>query len=143
MKISVIFLVLLLSGGVFGEEPSEKEKINEGIQEINESEETPDLDALAKKMDEEEAKMDPEQAERERKRKQMIDFKCNPDLPNLSVGDVNLTDANFEQFKKDNDVFIIGISDIQCDRCCITENLLNEIHTPLQTHFNTYKVNRV
>ncbi len=41
----------------------------------------------------------------------MRDRNCNPNLPNLSVGDVNLTANNFEEFKKNNEVFILGVSD--------------------------------
>jgi hypothetical protein len=63
---------------------------------------------------------------------------CHPAFPNLSVGDVNLTAANFDKFKQDNEVFILGISDSQCDRCCYTEGLLYSILTGLQTQSHTY-----
>lgn len=63
---------------------------------------------------------------------------CSPDYPNLSVGDVNLTVSNFDKFKKDNEVFILGISDSQCEHCCYTEGMLNGIHTGLQTKAHTY-----
>ena len=63
---------------------------------------------------------------------------CHPAFPNLSVGDLNLTAANFDKFKQDNEVFILGISDSQCDRCCYTEGLLNSILTGLQTQSHTY-----
>ena len=44
--------------------------------------------------------------------KQWKDKNCHPKFPNLSVGDVNITsEAQFEAFKKENEVFIIGISD--------------------------------
>jgi len=37
---------------------------------------------------------------------------CAPSLPNLSVGDGNLTSAEeLEAFKRDNEVFVLGISD--------------------------------
>ena len=63
---------------------------------------------------------------------------CHPGVPNLSVGDVNLTAANFDKFKQDNEVFILGISDSQSDRCCYTEGLLISILTGLQTQSHTY-----
>ena len=63
---------------------------------------------------------------------------CHPAFPNLSVGDVNLTAANFDKFKQDNEVFILGISDSQCERCCYTEGLLVSILTGLQTQSHTY-----
>ena len=59
------------------------------------------------------------------------DKNCNPRLPNLSVGDVNLTAKNFEEFKKQHDVFILGVSDNQCDHCCYTEGMLDSIHSSL------------
>ena len=43
-----------------------------------------------------------------------IPEKCNKDLPNLSVGDVNLTYENYEKFKKSNNLFVLGVSDKNC-----------------------------
>ena len=63
---------------------------------------------------------------------------CHPAFPNLSVGDVNLTAANFDKFKQDNEVSILGISDSQCERCCYTEGLLYSILTGLQTQSHAY-----
>jgi len=57
------------------------------------------------------------------------DKNCNPKLPNLSVGDVNITGDTFEWFKKENEVFVLGISDNQCDHCCFTEGLLDYVHS--------------
>lgn len=68
---------------------------------------------------------------------------CHPDLPNLSVGDLNLTDDNFEKFKSENELFILGLSDVQCKHCCFTERFLDEIYTPLKTQMHSYKVSRV
>jgi hypothetical protein len=56
---------------------------------------------------------------------------CNPDTPNLSVGDMNITANNFDKIKKENEVFILGISDIQCDTCCFTEGILDMIYSEL------------
>lgn len=39
---------------------------------------------------------------------------CNPDLPNLSVGDYNLTTSNFYKYKEKHQLFILGISDKEC-----------------------------
>ena len=75
-----------------------------------------------------------EEKEKKRKRQEMFDMRCHPDMPNLSVGDVNLTEANFEKFKKENELFILAISDSQCLRCCFTEQFLDEIHTPQKTN---------
>ena len=56
---------------------------------------------------------------------------CHPSFPNLSVGDVNLTQSNLDKFKGDNEIFVVGVSDSQCERCCYTEGLLNSIWTGL------------
>ena len=63
---------------------------------------------------------------------------CAPNLPNLSVGDFNLTQATFEKFKQDNEIFVLGISDSQCEQCCFTEGMLNLVHTGFQTQMHTY-----
>ena len=65
---------------------------------------------------------------------------CDPSLPNLIVGDVNLTDKNIDAFKKQNPVFIIGMSDSTCDLCCTTEPLLKELHDLFLSGQHTYKV---
>jgi len=64
-------------------------------------------------------------------------------MPNLSIGDVNLTQATFDQFKRDNEVFLLGISDIQCDHCCYTEGLLDLAWTGFKTQAHMYKGKRV
>ena len=56
---------------------------------------------------------------------------CSDDLETLSVGDVELTSANYIPFKKDNRLFVLGISnrDIKnCPLCCMTERILDEVH---------------
>ena len=63
-------------------------------------------------------------------------------MPNLSVGDLNLTVRNFDKFKAENEVFILGVSDNQCDHCCFTEGMLNSIYSGLQTMVHTYKVRK-
>jgi hypothetical protein len=49
----------------------------------------------------------------------------------LSVGDIKIKEKSFDKFKKENEVFIVGISDNQCDHCCFTEGLLDSIHSAL------------
>jgi hypothetical protein len=44
----------------------------------------------------------------------------------------------FEKFKKDNEVFVLGISDSQCEHCCFTEGMLNSVHSGFQTQMHTY-----
>ena len=46
------------------------------------------------------------------------------DLENLSVGHINLTDANFKAFKKVNNLFVLALSDSKCITCCTTESYL-------------------
>jgi hypothetical protein len=48
-------------------------------------------------------------------------------LPNLSVGDVNLTNKNYMKYKKSQKVFILAVSDSQCSDCCQSEPILNEL----------------
>ena len=50
--------------------------------------------------------------------------KCNAELPNLSVGDFNITNGNYLQFKKQNKLFVLGISDSACSECCTSESIL-------------------
>ena len=45
-------------------------------------------------------------------------LQCDPELPNLSIGDVNLTNKNFMKFKKSSKAFVLAISDSQCPDCC-------------------------
>jgi hypothetical protein len=42
------------------------------------------------------------------------------------VGDINLSDKSYESFKKQNQLFILGMSDSNCERCCQSEPLLKE-----------------
>ncbi len=84
---------------------------------------------------------DPAEIQRQDRQQKARDRNCNPDLPNLSVGDVNLTHANFNTFKKANNIYILGVSDLQCDHCCFLEGMLNNVHTDLQTKIYSFKVN--
>jgi len=44
----------------------------------------------------------------------------------LSVGHTHLTDKNYAKFKKANKkMFVLGVSDSSCNRCCFTEQVLN------------------
>lgn len=55
------------------------------------------------------------------------DERCT--FPNLSAGSVNLTQNNYMQFKKDNRLFVLGISDMNCEDCCVAEDLLHSVHS--------------
>ena len=53
---------------------------------------------------------------------------CEGELDNLSVGHKWLTDANYKKFKKDNSkLFVLGVSDSSCTRCCQSESMLNQL----------------
>lgn len=58
---------------------------------------------------------------------EMTQRNCDPKLPNLAVSDFNLTDKNYNSFKKQNPLFIIGVSDSDCALCCTTERLLKNL----------------
>ena len=52
-------------------------------------------------------------------------FECP--LPNLSVGSIHLNQNNYMQFKKENRLFVLGMSDKNCEECCLAEELLNDV----------------
>jgi len=54
---------------------------------------------------------DEEEQRNEERGKLARERNCDPKLPNLSVGDFNITIENFDQVKKDNEVMVIGMSD--------------------------------
>jgi hypothetical protein len=54
------------------------------------------------------------------------------------VGDVNLSSANFNSFKSSHDVFLLGVSDSQCDHCCFTEGILYGVRDSLRKGNRTY-----
>lgn len=56
---------------------------------------------------------------------------CIAELPNLSVGDVVLTKTTYDKFKKDNNIFILGLSDSTCSGCCVSEPMLSNLHQDL------------
>ena len=62
-------------------------------------------------------------------------------MPPLSVGDKNLTQSNFIEFKKSNKLFVLGISDSQCKECCQSEPILHHVWQEFQdgTHFYATK----
>ena len=53
--------------------------------------------------DEQKRKADSDRRARERR--------CAPNLPNLSVGDFNITPKSWDRVKKENEVMLIGVSD--------------------------------
>jgi hypothetical protein len=47
-------------------------------------------------------------------------------MPSMSVGDVFLNASNYHQFKKENKLFILGLSKHKdCPYCCISERILS------------------
>jgi len=64
---------------------------------------------------------------------QQVYQQCDPDLPNLSVSDFNLTDKSYANFKKKNSLFILGMSDSTCQSCCTSEPLLNKLRQDFQS----------
>ena len=52
---------------------------------------------------------------------------CDPAFPNLAVGDALLNAENFDEFKKDNKLFVLGVSDSNCGECCVSEPLLHAV----------------
>ena len=70
------------------------------------------------------------------------DLKCDPELPHFSVGDVNLTKENYEDFKTKNKVFVLGLSDSECTECCYIEPMLKHLHSMLATNF-TFKGKKI
>ncbi|CDW87719.1 UNKNOWN [Stylonychia lemnae] len=91
----------------------------------------------------EQKELTPEERQKHLQQKKARDRNCSPDLPHLSVGDVNLTAKNFEKFKQENEVFLLGISDNQCDHCCFTEGMLDAVHSGMQTKLHTYNGKRI
>lgn len=65
---------------------------------------------------------------------------CNPDLPNLSVGNGNLTDKTIAKYKKDYSLFIIGMSNSECELCCSTESFLKMLKDDIRERGYIYKV---
>jgi hypothetical protein len=65
---------------------------------------------------------------------------CDPELPNLAVSDFNLTDKNYNSFKKQNPLFVIGLSDSDCALCCTTERLLKNLQDEFKAKKYVYKV---
>ncbi|CDW90844.1 UNKNOWN [Stylonychia lemnae] len=68
---------------------------------------------------------------------------CSADLPNLSVGDQNLTQSNFEKFKKANNLFVLGLSDSGCPQCCTSEELLLSLQQDFSTSKYLNKKNKI
>lgn len=71
---------------------------------------------------------------------EMKQRQCDPELPNFAVSDYNLTDKNYNTFKKQNPLFIIGLSDSDCALCCTTERLLKNLQEEFKAKNYVYKV---
>lgn len=58
---------------------------------------------------------------------------CNPKLPNLSVNEEDeLNSDNIEKWKRENKLYIMGVSNSDCDECCYTESFLEELRLELR-----------
>ena len=44
--------------------------------------------------------------------------KCPENMDNLSQGNVRLSKSSWTKFKKQNKIFVLGISDSKCTTCC-------------------------
>jgi len=77
----------------------------------------------------------------------MFDYDCNDDLEHMSVGHINLTDANYAKFKKEvmatSKIFVLGASDSSCDQCCFTEELLSNLKILFDTKKYTGRVSPI
>lgn len=60
---------------------------------------------------------------------------CNKKYPHFSIGNINLTKENYEDFKAKNSVFLLGISNSSCTDCCFMEPILNLLQNLLSTRF--------
>lgn len=67
---------------------------------------------------------------------------CRSDLPNLSVGDMHLTDDNYFKFKKKNFMYVVGVSSAECETCCALEPLLNELHDLVKDKSYAYETGK-
>jgi len=59
------------------------------------------------------------------------------------VGDYNLTTANFDKYKKSNNIFVMGISDSSCLGCCTSEEFLNDLYQDFQNEIYTFKGKKI
>lgn len=66
------------------------------------------------------------------------DVKCLPEHPHFSAGDLNLTKANYDTFKAQHRVFVLGLSDSDCETCCYMESMLHHLKVLLSSN-HTYK----
>ena len=73
---------------------------------------------------------------------QKLEGKCNEELPNLSVGDFNITNGNYVQFKKQNKLFVLGISDSACSECCTSESILFNLHEDFLDKVYTFQTKK-
>lgn len=94
----------------------------------------------------------------------MFDYDCNPcprnttiviqadvcvndDFEHMSVGHIQLTDANYSKFKKEvmatSKIFVLGASDSSCDQCCFTEELLSNLKILFDTKKYTGRVSPI
>jgi len=70
------------------------------------------------------------------------EVECDPAYPHFSAGDLNLTKDNYEEFKKQNKVFLLGLSDSECTKCCYMERMISKLKELLETEFK-YKGKKI
>ena len=50
-----------------------------------------------------------------------------------------LTHSTYEKFKKDNNLFVLGLSDSTCVACCVNEPMLSRLHSDFKQGLYTHK----
>ena len=68
---------------------------------------------------------------------------CRADAPTLSVGDFRVNNSNWLPFKKSNKIFILSISNSNCEKCCQDEPLLRFLQGSMRNNTYSYKGKKV
>ena len=68
---------------------------------------------------------------------------CRADAPTLSVYDIMMDDTNWISFKKKNKIFILGISNSECETCCQNEPLLRFMQGSMKNKTYSYKGKKI
>jgi hypothetical protein len=65
---------------------------------------------------------------------------CDPNIPNLSVGDYYVTTLDeLREFKAKHNVYLVGISSSRCDKCCQGEIIMDQVHKAFVNKEVAYK----
>ena len=65
---------------------------------------------------------------------------CDPNIPNLSVGDhFSKSEEDYLEFKKKHSTFILAISSGGCETCCVGEIVLKQAHDAFVNQTIEYK----